>query len=969
MKYDQIKNLINTIQHPVAFNEFSKKHLQQVAPPGSSRIVYDVGNNKVIKIAVNKAGIDQNKVEYSFGTSPTYQRYVPKSISKNPNFFWIEVEKAELIKDRDEHNIINFIVNIYEMMGPFTQRNLWKIVDSKDYVDDEGRRVKISEKEDIKKIAKDIVFNSNFVELANFVISNMNFDDFHASNIGKIDGKYKFIDPGYDENVKRNYNSNRIGYLHPSTVRTINIDKQAQDAANKKPTIVKEQLNKNLSFEELKKIMRSIKNPRSMMAFLKRFGEQIGVGSSRAAFNIGNGRVLKIAFNEAGRWQNLNELKSIEKLAPYTPEIYEYHPDGFWIEMERAVNHKDAIFYPKMIEFINLPNEVDSISDIKSIFYYLAPLATRLKSDNPEDYKNLILDTVVQSMVRPFLKRADFFLPFLSKLKETGTTDTNHKNMGFSLQKNIPVILDFGFASNAEKDLKSVYTRRTQVANPELDIPEFFSSDKYFADIESDNLKYKLSQGPSFVSEQNENPYSKKDHINFGIDELKKIIKSFGTVSGLNVFIKKFLPKLGSGTSRIVFDLKDGTVLKIAANKSGLVQNKDEIEIYNKIKDSDAVAPIYDYDKNGYKWIQMRKVIPVDKLGNKYKQIFNSLYHKLTFVNPEDLMDRDPYEINKLKSIEGIEKTNLIDILLVYVDAGGVMADFTPKNVGYVSPGVFNIIDAGYGEGLSGLEINDLHKAMRDYFTVSKEIDSKLKKKANESSYYDNISAQRFLNEIHGTVVDRVMRLMKDPSIEFLKKRDWLDENLENLGSGIERVAYAIDDDYALKVSNEYHDDNFEEGNSVHGIQSFFEADPDMHAFLGELVPRIYDFDRKNGNWILVERGVPVIDIRGEKKWMADVGIPTEIVQKMTLADIGETLENLRDLLSNGYDLNEAIKDIAYDYDLDEEFVVQMLETPFILKMYEGHLRYNLGLEDFSYGNIGYGSDGRPVLLDVGFEA
>jgi hypothetical protein len=964
MNYEQIKNLINTIQHPTAFLEFAKKYLEPTAKAGSSRIVYDIGKNRALKIAFNEAGIDQNKVEYSYGTSPTYSRYIPESLSKNPNYFWIEVEKADLIKDEDEHLAINFLIDIYDMFNrTFTSNDLSKI--AKEQV--RRNRVPWGNLPRDYQTVEDVIFKTNFVDMANFVAGNLGLNDLHATNIGKINGKYKFIDPGFSDDVKRKYADPgyRSVYKFKEDGKFVNM---AQKAADQKQTIVREQRNKNLSFDEVKKIMKSIKNPRSMMAFLKRFGDNIGVGSSRAAFDIGNGRVLKIAFNEAGRWQNLNELKIMEKLDPYIPEIYEYHPDGFWIEMERAANHNDAIFYPKMIEFINLPNEIDTIQDIKAIFYYLAPLAARLKSNNPEDYKNLILDTVVQKMVRPFLKRADFFLPFLSKLKETGTGDTNHKNMGFSLKKNTPVILDFGFASNAEKDLKSIYKRRVQVGEDEL--PEFFGTENYFSDIESDNLKYQLSRDPSFVSEQNRNPYSRKDKLDIGAEELKKIINSFGTVSGLTQFISKFFPKAGKGSSRCVFDLGDGSVLKIAMNEAGIAQNKDEVDIHRKINDPNVVAQIYDYDKNGMKWIQMEKLIPASKLATDsiYREIFRRIRTVIQLNDVKEYMKSDEeYITSKIKSIKDIEKTNLAEIFIEYVKSGGHPVDFALDNVGYnVKQNKFKVIDAGYGENLNSI---DFLSAIDRIFSLKKEIEDNIQSKKQNESYYDNIGATQLLNELHGSIVDRVMRTMKDPSISFEDKRKWLEDNFENIGSGVERTAYALDDDYVIKVSNEYHEDMFDDGSPIHGIQSFFEANPEMHAFFGDLVPRIYDFDRKDGNWILAERGVPIPDFRSEKKWMASVGIPTEVVQKIDLSHLGEILQDLHDLLSSGYDINMAIQDIEYDTDIDVEIIKQMLQTPFILKMYDAHSRFGIGLEDFGYGNIGYGLDGRPVILDVGYEA
>jgi len=64
---------------------------------------------------------------------------------------------------------------------------------------------------------------------------------------------------------------------------------------------------------------------------------------------------------------------------------------------------------------------------------------------------------------------------------------------------------------------------------------------------------------------------------------------------------------LGQGSSRFVFDLENGNVLKIADGNSGLVQNKQEITICNKFCKSGLFAKIFDFDPN-YEWLVMEKV-------------------------------------------------------------------------------------------------------------------------------------------------------------------------------------------------------------------------------------------------------------------------------------------------------------------------------------------------------------------------
>lgn len=62
---------------------------------GGNRIVYDAGDNKVLKVAKNETGIVQNKEE----ANPKYQKYkaVPRVFEASNDYKWIKSEKASSI--------------------------------------------------------------------------------------------------------------------------------------------------------------------------------------------------------------------------------------------------------------------------------------------------------------------------------------------------------------------------------------------------------------------------------------------------------------------------------------------------------------------------------------------------------------------------------------------------------------------------------------------------------------------------------------------------------------------------------------------------------------------------------------------------------------------------------------------------------------------------------------------------------
>lgn len=70
---------------------------------------------------------------------------------------------------------------------------------------------------------------------------------------------------------------------------------------------------------------------------------------------------------------------------------------------------------------------------------------------------------------------------------------------------------------------------------------------------------------------------------------------------------------LGSGSGRVVFDLGDGTVLKIAKNPKGVSQNGMETDGFIQESYSDVIAPVVDSDPDDL-WLVMVKA---KKVGTK----------------------------------------------------------------------------------------------------------------------------------------------------------------------------------------------------------------------------------------------------------------------------------------------------------------------------------------------------------------
>lgn len=87
----------------------------------------------------------------------------------------------------------------------------------------------------------------------------------------------------------------------------------------------------------------------------------------------------------------------------------------------------------------------------------------------------------------------------------------------------------------------------------------------------------------------------------FSMEEFKKIT----TFKGRLEYCAARLPKLGRGSSRVVFKIDDEKCLKLAINRKGLAQNEVEATPDFFLEDIGLVARTYDHDEN-FLWVEMQ---------------------------------------------------------------------------------------------------------------------------------------------------------------------------------------------------------------------------------------------------------------------------------------------------------------------------------------------------------------------------
>jgi hypothetical protein len=87
--------------------DYAHEYFKQVGV-GSSRVVYQIGNDMIIKIARNEKGIIQNKVEGSDNLNKTYSKVLPTLVDKDEFGKWIITKRAEKISEDDFKRITGF---------------------------------------------------------------------------------------------------------------------------------------------------------------------------------------------------------------------------------------------------------------------------------------------------------------------------------------------------------------------------------------------------------------------------------------------------------------------------------------------------------------------------------------------------------------------------------------------------------------------------------------------------------------------------------------------------------------------------------------------------------------------------------------------------------------------------------------------------------------------------------------------
>jgi hypothetical protein len=92
--------------------KYCNEHLSRISS-GSSRIVYKIDDEKVLKLAKNKKGLAQNEVEIEYSNYYDISDIVAKVFESDENNLWVEMELAKKVTPNIFKNVVGISFEDY----------------------------------------------------------------------------------------------------------------------------------------------------------------------------------------------------------------------------------------------------------------------------------------------------------------------------------------------------------------------------------------------------------------------------------------------------------------------------------------------------------------------------------------------------------------------------------------------------------------------------------------------------------------------------------------------------------------------------------------------------------------------------------------------------------------------------------------------------------------------------------------
>lgn len=182
--------------------------------------------------------------------------------------------------------------------------------------------------------------------------------------------------------------------------------------------------------------------------------------------------------------------------------------------------------------------------------------------------------------------------------------------------------IDFNENTNLETEIKKlgydgVVIKGREMVNYNPENVMFYRGDNQLIDYYEHVIENRddLNEMRKFVRKILSENFIREDYpTSFNME----VFKSLKTFKERIKYCESNLKKIGSGSSRIVYQIDDEKVLKLAKNSKGIAQNEVEID-YSHYNDINYIfAKVFDYEKNNL-WLEMELARKVTK--GEFKRI------------------------------------------------------------------------------------------------------------------------------------------------------------------------------------------------------------------------------------------------------------------------------------------------------------------------------------------------------------
>jgi len=188
--------------------------------------------------------------------------------------------------------------------------------------------------------------------------------------------------------------------------------------------------------------------------------------------------------------------------------------------------------------------------------------------------------------------------------------------------------------------------------------------------------------------------------------------KSLKTFKERVAYCNANLKRLGSGSSRIVYQIDDNKVLKLAKNAKGITQNDTEIDRGNHTYFSNILAQVFDSHPDGL-WVEMELARPINKSEFRMLTTFNLEDVAKYLINHQDENNgrKAKYFLQK-PLLDRLYNDSFVDSLREFMDGTDALAG----DLGQISS--YGVVKRDGGEELV---LIDFGLTDRDYDKLYKE--------------------------------------------------------------------------------------------------------------------------------------------------------------------------------------------------------------------------------------------------------